>query len=120
METERFWRWMPRILAVGFIGFLALFALDVFGENVPLGQALIGLFIHLIPNWLLLIALAVAWRWRATGGLLFLVLGLASLIFYNTLRNPLTFLIVTLPTFVIGALFLFDAWRNTTRSINQI
>jgi len=112
MSIRRFWHWLPRVLAVGFILFLALFALDVFTEDTTLGEALVGLFIHLTPNWLLLIVLIVAWRWRVAGAALFGILGIGSLLFFNTLREPVTFLIITLPVFAIGALLLLDAWLD--------
>ncbi len=119
MWTKRFWHWTPRLLAVGFIIFLGLFALDVFSENVAIGEALVALFIHLTPNWLLLIVLVIAWRWRIVGGLLFWILGVGSLIYFNTLREPVTFLMISLPVFVIGTLFLLDALvdkRSTQRT----
>jgi hypothetical protein len=113
MANRRFWHWTPRVLAAGFAIFLALFALDVFDEHDSFGEALVALFIHLTPNWLLLLALVVSWRWRVIGGLLFWGLGIFSLIFFGTFRHPLTFLIISLPVFVIGALFVFDAWLDT-------
>lgn len=101
------------MLTVFGILFLGLFALDIFGEGYDLGETLIALFMHLIPSLLLLLALLIAWRWRVIGGILFLVLGKISVIFFNTLQDPITFGLVSLPVFIIGLLFIMDAYAAT-------
>lgn len=106
---QKRWRtWIPRILAIGFILFLALFALDVFGEYTAFGDVLVALFMHLIPNFVLLAALFVAWRWKAAGGIAFLLCGLATILAFNTTRQFMSFLLITVPNFVIGLLFIVD------------
>ena len=53
-------KWTPRVLTILFILFMAIFALDVFGEySFPL--ILVALFMHLIPNFILIGVLLVAW-----------------------------------------------------------
>lgn len=100
--------WVPRVLAIGFILFLAMFALDVFSEYTALGDILVALFMHLIPNFVLLVALLVAWRWKVSGGIVFLLCGLATIFAFNTTEHIISFLIITFPIFVIGALFIVD------------
>jgi hypothetical protein len=105
-------RWAPRWLAVLMILFLGLFALDVFSEGYTFGELLVALFMHLIPNILLLIALIVAWRWRVAGGVLFLALATISVFFFHTYQHISTFLLISFPVFVIGILFLVDWWLD--------
>lgn len=89
--------WLPRILAVLFIGFISMFTLDVLGEPNWLPM----LFIHLIPSYFLIAITIVAWKHNQLGGFLFLAAGLALLIFIH-----LGTFIVWMPAFIIGILFL--------------
>lgn len=77
------WRtlyWTPRVLTIAFILFLGVFALDVFGEGYSLGQTILALLIHLIPNFALLAILLVAWKWEWVGALLFAGLAIFYLV----------------------------------------
>lgn len=75
--------WTPRILAILFITFLSLFALDVFGEGYSFWETIIALFMHLIPQFLLIALLVIAWRWERVGGLLYVSLGLVFLFWFG-------------------------------------
>ena len=104
---KKFIYWLPRVLSILFILFLALFALDVFGEyGFP--EILIALFMHLIPNFLLIIALVIAWKWEVVGGVIFLALGLFSIVFFDTYEHVVSFILVSLIPMIIGALFLLN------------
>src|ERR1039458_824160 len=80
MKTPRLLFWTPRILCLLFAGFISLFALDVFQENRGFWETTIALLIHLILTGLLLIILAVSWRWEWVGALLFIGLGVFYII----------------------------------------
>ena len=56
--------WTPRALSILFIAFLSMFALDVFGEGLSFWQTLLALTMHLIPSFILIAALVLAWRWE--------------------------------------------------------
>lgn len=62
--------WIPRCVAILFILFLSLFALDVFSGNSSLGVVIVGFLIHLIPSYVLLLALVFAWKREKIGGFL--------------------------------------------------
>ncbi len=74
--TKQLVFWCPRVLTILFALFLSLFALDVFGEGYSFWQTLIGLVMHLIPTLIILVVLAVSWRWEWVGTVLFAALGL--------------------------------------------
>jgi len=93
-------RWMARILAVAFILFISIFALDVFSEE----NWLLPLLIHLIPSFILTIITAIAWKYERLGGLIFLVAGALMLI-----SSRFESLIVSTPAIVIGGLFLVSS-----------
>jgi glucose-6-phosphate-specific signal transduction histidine kinase len=54
--------WAPRILTIAFALFISLFALDVFEEGKGLWRTLIDLLLHLIPMFVLIATLVLAWR----------------------------------------------------------
>ncbi|MFC1960524.1 hypothetical protein ACFLYO_07430 [Chloroflexota bacterium] len=112
--------WLPRILAIVFSGFLAIFALDVFSEGYSFGETLVALFMHLIPSLMVLVVLGIAWKWPLVGGVLFLALGIFSVFFFNTYQDLITFLLISLPVFVVGLLFLLDAWYSKRGPSSQI
>lgn len=106
METRnrRALFWAPRVLALGFVAFLALFALDVFGEGYSFGETLFALFMHLIPNFVILGAVMLAWRNDRLGAILFLGMGL---LFLGMSRGTGWF--VSGPLILIAALYLVSA-----------
>jgi hypothetical protein len=100
--------WTPRVLTVLFAVFLSLFALDVFNEVHGFWRILFALFMHLIPTWLVLASLAIAWRWEWAGALLFAGLGI-SYIVLTWGRFPLgTYVLISGPLFLLASLFLLD------------
>ncbi len=91
--------WIPRILAVLYIIFISLFALDT-----PFG---IGLLIHLLPTFIFIACLIVAWFKPKIGGILFGLAGLGTIIVGNTYRELITLFTISLIPVVIGILFFF-------------
>ncbi len=102
--------WTPRVLAIGMIIFLGLFALDVFEEGKSVSQILIGLLMHLVPNYILGFLLLIAWKKEILGGSLFLLTGLGFWYFFN---NPFFVnLLIFGPLFLIGILFILHGFRK--------
>jgi len=63
--------WAPRVLSLAVIAFLSLFALDVFGGNLGFWQTALALIMHLIPVFVLIAALILAWRWEWIGAAIY-------------------------------------------------
>ena len=103
--------WLTRVLAILFIGLISLFALDVFDLDLSLGGLLLGLFMHLIPTYALLIALFIAWRFPLPGGFLFIMLG-ASYFFFMKGQHWSAYLIVGGIPVLIGLLFICEHLLN--------
>lgn len=100
-------RWIPRVLGLCFAAFLAMFAFDVFEEGLGIGGTIVALAIHLIPTWLVLAAVAVAWKHETIGASLFFLLA-ASYVAMAGSRFPIsTILLIAGPPVVIGSLFLW-------------
>lgn len=102
--------WAPRILGVLIAIFVSLFALDVFGEGYSFWETITALAMHLIPTAVILVILAVAWRWEWIGGILFIALGVLYItLFWDPSRLP-AYLMISGPLFLVGILFLFNGF----------
>ena len=102
---------LPRILAMLFIGLISLFAFDIFDNESPIGEMIIGFLIHLTPTYVLLAMLFIAWKWPFPGGILFILLG-ASYFFLATDQHWSAYLIVAGTPMLIGLLFMTDDLLN--------
>jgi hypothetical protein len=108
-NVKRLLFWTPRILCIVFAVFVSLFALDVFGEGYGFWKTLLALLMHLIPTGIILIVLAISWRWEWVGGIVFNVLGVLYLVmFCGRSFHWSVYLSMSGPLFVIGVLF----WLN--------
>jgi len=104
--TRKLIFWAPRVLCILFALFLSIFALDVFGEGNSVGETIIALFMHLIPVYIVIAALVLAWRWEWIGAVLFTGLGVLYIVMAWG-RFPLSvYVVISGPAFLLGALFL--------------
>lgn len=119
MKTSiRVFHWLPRIICILAILFVSLFAADAFASGLTIWQQLGGFMIQLIPSFILLAFLIVAWKWEFIGGIIFVVIGLVTspLVFIlNHNRNQLSIgaslknvLMITFPFIVVGVLFIIS------------
>ena len=103
--SRRLLFWSPRFICIAFAVFLSLFALDVFGEGYGFWKTLLALLIHLVPVYIVLAVLAIAWRWEWIGALGFA--GLAAWYAKGTWhRHPDWVVVIAGPLLVIAVLFL--------------
>jgi hypothetical protein len=114
---KRLLYWAPRALAIAFAGFLALFALDVFGEEDGWLETAVGLAMHLIPTALVLMVLAVSWRREWVGAVAYFGLALAYLGLFRGRFPWTTLLVIAGPLILTAGLFLLNwRWRSALRS----
>ena len=109
-RVKRFLFWTPRILCLVFAVFVSLFALAVFGEGYGFWETILAFLIHLIPTGIILIVLAISWRWEWVGGILFIALGAAYIVATWSKLHWSAHLAISGPLFLIGVLFLVN-WR---------
>lgn len=109
--------WLPRILTILAICFVSMFALDAFNERLTILQQLEAFFVHMIPPFVLLVLLGVAWQYKLTGGIIFVVLGVAFGVFlyywnlrinHNVLMTIGIVAALALPFVISGILFILD------------
>jgi hypothetical protein len=108
--------WTPRVLGLLFAGFLSLFALDVFSAGYSFWETVAALLIHLIPTAVLLVVLALSWRWPWVGTIGFIGFAVWYLAaFWAQFPASVYLMLAGLP-FLLGLLFLVDWWyRGTLR-----
>ncbi|MFA5086637.1 MAG: hypothetical protein WC468_03590 [Candidatus Paceibacterota bacterium] len=100
--------WLPRAIVILFILFFSLFSLDVFSEGGTALEKAGGFLIHNIPTIILILALVFAWRNEKKGGYLFIILGLLFAFYFHTYQRIDTFLMISFPAILAGALFVWS------------
>lgn len=115
-KINKFIYWTPRILAILFILFLAMFSLDIFEGNYGFWGTILGLFMHNIPALILLVVLLISWKYEIVGGIAFILAGLLYIVLL--MRNPFEWymlfwaLQIAGPAFFIGILFLIGWFKK--------
>jgi len=92
--------WLPRILSIGFVLFLSVFSLDVFSEYSG-WAAVLPFLMHLLPSFILLGMIIIAWKHERLGGFIFIAIGLL-LLFFSRFES----MIISIPAIILGLLFL--------------
>jgi hypothetical protein len=104
--TERLLYWIPRIFTILAIIFMMMFSLDMIGGNEPLGRKILGLLIHNIPAFILIVFLIIAWKWEVAGGVLFVIAFIGMAIFFHTFSGNPGSIPVIAPFLLTGGLFI--------------
>ena len=115
-KINKFLYWTPRILAILFILFLAMFSLDIFEGNYGFWGTILGLFMHNIPALILLAVLIISWKHELVGAVVFILAGLLYIAIL--VMNPQFewymvswSAIISGPSFLIGILFMIN-WHK--------
>lgn len=109
--------WLPRVIVLVFILFIASFALDAFDEDASFWGKIGDFAKHLIPAAVTSVFLFVAWRYRIFGGLLLMVLGMVFTIYFRTDRSLYYFMSISFPLLLGGLLFIFSKLSLERNSI---
>ncbi len=108
--------WSPRILSIGYVLFLSLFALDVFGGQS--GWNIIpALFMHLLPALILLAITLIAWN-HDVAGITFLGFAIYYVWIVGLHRDWSWYVSIPGPAAVIGILFLVN-WLQERKLNNN-
>ncbi|NHF60186.1 hypothetical protein FK220_012600 [Flavobacteriaceae bacterium TP-CH-4] len=92
-----------------------MFALDAFNHEKTIWQQIGDFLMHLIPSFILIVFLIIAWKREFIGGVLFILIGLgfSPFIFlhnYNMNQSVwvslMIVLIITVPFIIVGILFI--------------
>lgn len=127
-NSAKIFYWMPRIICIIAILFISLFALDAFSPELSFWQQIGGFLMHLIPSFILLAILVLAWKKEFIGGILFMIigLGLSPIVFSHNYRmNHSIFmslgiiLTITIPFVIVGVLFIISHFKRKKSIDNQ-
>ena len=111
METkQKIIYWLPRLLSLGFVIFLSLFALDVFGEKSGWAVAL-ALVMHLLPSLGLLIVIIIAWKYELVGAIVFFAFAIFYILMVGSGRPFSWYAFISIPSAIVGILY-FLSWRQ--------
>ena len=118
METKiKIFHWLPRIICILAILFVSVFALDSFGPGKTIWQEMEDFAMNLIPSFVLLVLLFVAWKWELVGGIIFIIAGLSLSVLVYTMnyrrlhsvgKSLGIVAMITLPFIIAGILFLIS------------
>ena len=103
--------WTPRILSIIFITFLALISFDVISSGLSVWQIIIGMFMHNIPVFILIVLLVLAWKHEIIGGVTFIVGGLLylGLVAYSGIKDGFEWYMLAWAIEISGIAFLIAA-----------
>jgi len=113
--------WTPRVLAIFFILFLAMFSLDVFDGNYGFWGTILELFMHNIPVFILTGILIISWKREWIAGIIFILGGILYIarLLTTILKNEphewyMLFwtLPISGPAFLVGILFLLNWYKK--------
>jgi hypothetical protein len=102
-----------------------MFALDSFAPGLTVWEQLVGFLIHLIPSFVLLTALLVAWKWEKIGGIILMAIGLGLSPFVFSMNWHRTgsiwaalgiVLMINIPFAMVGALFIVSNYLKKKSS----
>jgi hypothetical protein len=106
--SATFLLWAARVSGILVAAFLGLFALDAF-DGRSFVAALPAFAIHLVPSFLVLAVVAVAWKFEWVGAIAFLGLAVAYAVMVRGRADWVA--IISGPLALVGVLFL-AAWRH--------
>lgn len=124
-KLKPFLYWLPRILCILAILFVSVFALDAFQPELTLWQQIQGFIMHLIPSFILLLFLLIAWKWELIGGVIFVLIGLVLSPFvymHNYNMNGSVWMsigiiaMITFPFIIVGILFILGHSVNKNQA----
>jgi hypothetical protein len=116
-NIQRLLFWSPRVLCILFAALLSLFAFDVFSEGVGVGEAILAFLLHLIPVYLVVIVLVVAWRREWVGAVLFNALAAFYVLWTWGRFHWSAYAVISGSLALIGVLFLVNWIYRAQRRI---
>jgi hypothetical protein len=99
-----------------------MFALDAFAPGLTIWQQVGDFLIHLIPSYIMVGLLIIAWKWEYAGGIIYTVFGLGLCVFifllnlnrnhFSVAQTILATLIVAFPFVIVGILFIVSHYMK--------
>lgn len=125
-KSIKLFHWLPRVLCILAILFVSIFALDAFSPELSVLQQIGAFFKHLIPSFILLALLILAWKKEFIGGIIFIIigLGLSPIVFshnyrmnHSVLMSLGIILTITIPFVLVGILFIISHFKKKKEKV---
>jgi hypothetical protein len=100
--------WTPRLLCILFAAFITLFAADALEGVHGFWNGAVALAMHLLPTVIIVLFLAIAWRWEWVGAVLFTALGALYVVYFGGRFHWSAYALISGPLLVMGILFLVN------------
>ena len=110
--------WAPRVLGVAFSLFVSLFAMDALKEGRSIWGVIASFTTHLVPTFIVLVLLFLAWRREWVGALGFISLSVLYLFLAWGRFHWSAYLAISGPLLLIGMMFLVS-WVYRTKSLSS-
>ena len=108
INMKKIIHWSPRILGIAFVLFLSIFSFDVFLEYNG-WSAILPFLIHLVPSFILLAVVIIAWKYDLVGAVVFFGFAIFYIFEIGFYRHWSWYVGILFPAIIIGALFL-SSW----------
>lgn len=115
---KRVIHWSPRILSLGFVLFLSLFALDVFGEYSG-WELILAFSMHLLPSLVLLAAVIISWKCDLIGAIVFFSFAVLYVKLAGFGRPWTWYAFISGPALIVSSLFLLSWFQKRKMSEND-
>lgn len=111
MGGKGVFHWLPRLLSAAFVLFVSLFALDTWPSAAGWGDVA-PFLAHLIPSFLLLAAVLIAWKRDLVGAVAFLGFAALYVVSVGFGRHWSWYAVISGPAAAVGLLFLWNWFRG--------
>ena len=129
MNSQKILYWLPRILGVLYIFIVSLFNFYTPEMNLGFWSPFVELFIHFIPSLILAVLLAIAWKLKRLGAIIYTCFSVILLIYglltvcapysEDTYIPSLFFIVVLLlPLLLNSILFLIQSSNKQLKTKN--
>lgn len=98
--------WTPRVLGILLAILMGVLSIDVFDEGYGFWETIGALLLHLIPAFIAVIALAIAWRRERVGAFIFIAMALLLAV----PNRSVGMMILPGLLILVGVLFFFN-WK---------
>lgn len=112
MHKYTVWFWFPRLASIAFILFVMMFSLDVFEADASPTEIAIGLLMHNLPAFAMMIITWLAWKQDLIGAVGFGVVAvvLSAMIFQAMppMGTAIPNLVITGPALLVAIFYLIN------------
>ena len=79
-KTNKLVFWIPRVISILFVLFIAMFSLDVFDGSTGFWGTALALLMHNIPTLIISVLVYYTWKFELLGAILFGLVGISSVV----------------------------------------